>query len=118
MLAKILAGANFGLNSLPVVVEVDIASSGLPQFNIVGLADRAVDESKERVRAALRNCDIEFPARRITVNLAPADFPKEGPLFDLPIAVGIMVGSGEIEVIKDEISYMKGGDFRLCKCIV
>ncbi len=97
MLAKVISGANIGINSLPVTVEVDIASSGLPSFTIVGLADRAIEESRERVRSALKNSNIEFPLKRITVNLAPADFPKEGPIFDLPIAIGLMIGSGQIE---------------------
>lgn len=97
MLAKIISGANIGIHSLPVTVEVDIASSGLPSFTIVGLADRAIEESKERVRAALKNSNIDFPLKRITINLAPADFPKEGPVFDLPIAIGLMMASGQIE---------------------
>lgn len=97
MLAKVVSGANVGLESVPVEVEVDIASQGLPSFTLVGLADRAVEESKERVRSALKNCGADFPARRITVNLAPADFPKEGPAFDLPIALGILLASGQME---------------------
>lgn len=96
MLAKILSGANIGLESVLVTIEVDIASQGLPSFTIVGLADRAVEESKERVRSAIRNIGADFPSKRITVNLAPADLPKEGPLFDLPIALGILVASGQI----------------------
>lgn len=102
MLAKVLSGANLGLNGVPVIVEIDIAAVGLPSFTIVGLADRAIEEAKERVRAALRNSDIDFPPKRITVNLAPADLPKEGPVFDLAIAVGIMIGSGQLEAISEE----------------
>jgi len=78
-----------------VQVEVDV-SSGLPAFDIVGLPDASVKESKERVRAAIRNSGFEFPLRRITVNLAPADVKKEGSLFDLPIAVGILTATGQI----------------------
>lgn len=96
MLAKINSGSVVGLSALPVVVEVDIASQGLPSFTIVGLPDKAVEESKERVRAALKNTGADFPAKRITVNLAPADLPKEGPAFDLPIAIGILVASGQL----------------------
>lgn len=96
MLAKIISGANIGLDAVLVTCEVDIASSGLPSLTIVGLADRAVDESKDRVRSAIRNCGSDFPSKRITVNLAPADLPKEGPAYDLPIAVGILVASGQI----------------------
>ena len=76
MLAKINSGSVVGLTALPVVVEVDIATQGLPSFTIVGLPDKAVEESKERVRAALKNTGADFPAKRITVNLAPADLPK------------------------------------------
>src|SRR3989338_4489067 len=100
MLAKILTGANIGIDCVPVTIEVDIASSGLPSFTIVGLADRAVEESKDRVRSAIRNCGADFPSKKITVNLAPADLPKEGPSYDLPIALGILVASGQIPEIK------------------
>lgn len=98
MLAKVVSGANVGLESVPVTVEVDIASKGLPSFSIVGLADRAVEESKERVRSALINSEADFPAKRITVNLAPADLPKEGPSFDLSIALGLLIASEQLVV--------------------
>lgn len=98
MLAKIISGANIGLDGVPVIVEVDIASMGLPSLTIVGLADRAVEESKERVRSAIKNSGSEFPPRKITINLAPADLPKEGPSYDLPIALGILLASGQIPV--------------------
>lgn len=77
---------------MPVDVEVNIGS-GLPAFNIVGLPGAAVQEARERVRSALHNSGFEFPLRRITVNLAPADVRKEGPIYDLPIAIGILVAS-------------------------
>lgn len=96
MLAKIVSGATLGLTSIKVEVEVDVASSGLPSITIVGLASKAVDESKERVRSALKNSSAEFPSSRITINLAPADVPKLGPLYDLPIALGLLVASGQI----------------------
>jgi len=96
MLAKVLSGANVGLNVVLVTVEVDIASQGLPSFTIVGLGDRAVEESKERVRSAIRNSGADFPARKITINLAPADLPKEGPSYDLPMALGLLLASGQI----------------------
>ncbi len=79
MLAKVLSSAVIGLDALGVDVEVDVASQGLPSFTIVGLPDKAVEESKERVRSAIKNTGADFPAKRITVNLAPADVPKEGP---------------------------------------
>ncbi len=96
MLAKINSGSVVGLEAVPIMVEVDIASQGLPSFTIVGLPDKAVEESKERVRSALKNSGADFPAKRITVNLAPADFPKEGPGFDLPIALGLLQASGQL----------------------
>lgn len=96
MLAKIVSAATIGLTAVPIEVEVDIASQGLPAFNIVGLPNKAVEESKERVRSAIKNSGAEFPARRITVNLAPADIPKEGVAFDLPIAVGVLTASKQI----------------------
>ena len=106
MLAKIRSGAIVGLTAVPVTVEVDIASQGLPSFTIVGLPDKAVDESRERVRAALKNSGAEFPAKRITVNLAPADLPKAGPLYDLPIALGILVASGQLPVVDLSALYL------------
>lgn len=96
MLAKIFSGATVGLEPVPVEVEVDVAFSGLPSFTIVGLPDKAVEESKERVRSALKNSGAKFPDKRITVNLAPADLPKEGPAYDLPIALGLLIASGQI----------------------
>jgi len=73
-----------------VDVEVNIASRGLPGFEIVGLPSKAVDESRERVKAAIVNSGMNFPVKKITVNLAPADIPKEGSFYDLPIAIGIL----------------------------
>ena len=96
MLSKLNSGATVGLAAVPVEVEVDVADSGLPSITIVGLASKAVDEAKERVRSALKNSSADFPPRRITINLAPADLKKEGPAYDLPIAIGLMVASGQI----------------------
>lgn len=96
MLSKIFSGANVGLDATVITVEVDVSSVGLPHFIMVGLADRAVEESKERVRTAIRNSSSEFPDHKITVNLAPADLPKEGPYYDLPIALGLLISSGQI----------------------
>lgn len=103
MLAKITSGANIGLDATIVTCEVDIASSGLPSFTIVGLADRAVEESRDRVKSAIRNSGADFPARKITVNLAPADLPKEGPSYDLPIALGVLFGCGQIPQNQNEL---------------
>lgn len=96
MLAKIYSSAVVGLTALPIEVEIDIAAQGLPSFTIVGLPDKAVEEAKERVRSAIKNSGAEFPAKKITINLAPADLPKEGASYDLPIAIGILVASGQI----------------------
>ena len=96
MLARINSIAVIGLSAEKVEVEVDL-SGGLPAFNIVGLPDKAVEESKERVRSAIKNSGCIFPQKRITVNLAPADIRKEGPAYDLPIAVGVLLASGQIE---------------------
>jgi len=97
MLSKILSASVVGIDAHPVDVEVDIASRGLPHFSMVGLPDAAVKESKDRVRAALKNVGFNFPLKQITVNLAPADLKKEGSSFDLPIAIGIIAAEGVIE---------------------
>ena len=94
-LACVYSRARVGLESPLVTVEVHLAN-GLPAFHIVGLPETSVKESKDRVRSAIINCGYEFPAKRITINLAPADLPKEGGRFDLPIAVGILAASGQI----------------------
>lgn len=96
MLAKIKTQVVMGLEAYYVDVEVDI-SNGLPNFSIVGLPDTAVKESKDRVKAALKNCGFNLPSKRITVNLAPANLKKEGGSFDLPIAISLLVASGYIE---------------------
>lgn len=96
MLAKVLSAAVIGLDAVPIEVEVDVVKKGLPSFTIVGLPDKAVEEAKDRVRSAIINSGAEFPAQRITVNLAPADLPKVGPSYDLPIAIGILAASGQI----------------------
>jgi len=95
MLAKVMSCAVVGLEGAIVEVEVDI-SPGLPSFTIVGLPDTAVQEARERVRAAIRNSGCIFPTRRITVNLAPADLKKAGPAYDLPIAIGILLSSEQV----------------------
>jgi magnesium chelatase family protein len=96
MLAKVLSSAILGVDAYKVEVEVDIAR-GLPSFSTVGLPDGAVKESKERVRSAVKNSGYEFPSKKITVNLAPADIKKEGAAFDLPIAMGILAATGVVQ---------------------
>ena len=95
MLAKTRTCALIGLDGVVVETEVDIAP-GLPAFHIVGLPDTALQESRERVRAAIRNSGVEFPMRRIAVSLAPADVRKSGPAYDLPIAIGILASTGQV----------------------
>src|SRR5690242_19727452 len=101
-LAIVYSRASSGIHAPLVTVEAHI-SRGMPGFYIVGLPEAAVRESRDRVRSALINTCFEFPSRRITVNLAPADLPKEGGRFDLPIALGILVASGQLaaDLIKE-----------------
>ncbi len=94
-LARIYTRAMAGIDAPPVVVEVHL-SGGLPSLSLVGLPETAVKESKDRVRSALLNSDFEFPAKRITINLSPADLPKEGGRYDLAIALGILAASEQI----------------------
>ena len=97
MLAKVISSTVVGIEAKEVIVEVDV-SGGLPGFSIVGLPDAAVRESINRVKAAIKNCGFKFPSKKITVNLAPADIKKQGPSFDLPIALGIMIATGQINL--------------------
>ena len=96
MLARVLSSTVFGIDAYVVEVEVDIAQ-GLPAFATVGLPEGAVKESKDRVKAAVKNCGYDFPSRRITVNLAPADIKKEGAAFDLPMAIGILAATEVVQ---------------------
>ena len=101
--AKVFTGAIVGLNAQPITVEVNIESRGFPSFNIVGLPSKEVDESKLRIISAFVNSKLNFPSnKKITVNLAPASIPKEGSLYDLPIAVGILKASGQISAKLDK----------------
>ncbi|MBE9043970.1 YifB family Mg chelatase-like AAA ATPase [Pleurocapsales cyanobacterium LEGE 10410] len=96
MLARVWSAAIAGINAIKVGVEVDV-SGGLPKIVVVGLPDVAIQESRERVKAALKNADFAFPVRKIVVNLTPADLRKEGPCFDLPISVGILAASEQVD---------------------
>lgn len=97
MLSVVESSAIQGVNAYGVRVEVNVANTQIPMFTIVGLPDAAVQESKERVRAAIKNSGLLFPGdRKLTINLAPADTRKAGPAFDLPIAVGLLVATGQI----------------------
>ena len=98
MLAKINSCALVGIEGQIVEVEVDI-SNGLPSFALVGLPDIAIKESKERVHSSIKNNGFQFPMKHITINLAPADLKKEGPAYDLPIAIGILCASEQLHTI-------------------
>lgn len=102
MVTSITSFALQGVDAYPVTVEVDV-QNGLPQFEVVGLPDTAVRESRERVRAAIRNAGLEFPPRRITVNLAPGDMRKAGPGFDLPIALAVLAATEQIPAAIDGV---------------
>lgn len=111
MLAKVYSSAVLGVEGIPVTVEVDIAN-GLPTFTTVGLPDGSVRESKDRVKAAIKNSGYQFPGKRVTVNLAPADLRKEGTAFDLPIALGLLVASDIVPQQSIE-KYMVAGELSL-----
>jgi len=102
VLSKILSAATIGIEAKPIEIEVDI-TRGLPNVIIVGLPDTAIRESRDRVKSAIKNSQFEYPAEKITINLAPCDIKKEGSCFDLPIAIGILTASGQIDFnnIKD-----------------
>ena len=105
MFAKVFSIGLQGIDGYKVTVEADI-SGGLPKFEIVGLPDAAVKESKERVRAALKNNQYTYPVSHITINLAPADTKKEGPIYDLPMLVGILLASGQIKHIPENSCFV------------
>ena len=105
MFAKVKSQGLIGINTFDVTVEADL-SSGLPRFDIVGLPDAAVKESRERVRASIKNCHFEFPISRITVNIAPADIKKEGSFYDLPILISILSASSQIKANIDDYSFI------------
>lgn len=105
MFAKVKSQGVYGINTFDVTVEADI-SSGLPRFDVVGLPDAAVKESRERVRASIKNSGLTFPISRITVNIAPADIKKEGAVYDLPILVAILKASGQIKSSIEDYSFI------------
>ena len=114
MIAKVMGADVSGLDAHLVKVEVDLGS-GLPMFSGVGLPDATVKESRDRVRAALKNTGFQFPLKRITINLAPADIKKEGAGFDLPMAVGLLVADGAID--GDRLrDYVLVGAMNPCPC--
>lgn len=121
MVSKVLSATVVGLDGVLIEVETDILN-GLPAFKIVGLPDKAVEESKERVCSAIKNSGADFPTKKVTVNLAPGDLPKEGPTFDLPIAVSILLSSGQLHFDSSSSLFVGelslNGDLRLSKGIL
>lgn len=121
MFAKAKSLGIFGMDSFSVVVEADL-SKGLPRFDIVGLPDAAVKESRERVRASIKNCKFEFPVSRITVNIAPADIKKEGPIYDLPILIAVLKATKQIRGSIEDYAFVGelslDGEIRACTGIL
>jgi len=121
MFAKAKSFGVFGLDSFAVEVEADL-SRGLPRFDIVGLPDTAVKESRERVRASIKNCGFEFPVSRITVNIAPADIKKEGSVYDLPVFIAILCAAAQIKADICDYAFIGelslGGEIRGCRGVL
>ena len=105
MVSRVTSIALLGIEGCRVTCECDL-SGGLPSFEVVGLPDAAVKESRDRVRAAVKNCGFDFPMRRITVNLAPADMRKEGPIYDLAILLAILRASGELDSLPEDACFI------------
>ena len=105
MFARVTSLGLFGIEAYKVIVEADI-SGGLPRFDIVGLPDTAVSESRERVRSAIKNANLQYPVSRITVNLAPADMKKEGPLYDLPILIALLCANEQLKGVTDDMAFI------------
>ncbi len=105
MFTRVNSFGLFGIDSYKVLVEADV-STGLPAFDIVGLADTAVKESRDRVRSAIKNCGFKFPVGRITVNLAPADKRKEGTIYDVPVLVALLIASGQLKAQVDDCAFL------------
>ena len=122
MTARVYTAANIGFDGVPIEVECD-SSKGLPALSIVGLGNKAIDEAKERVRSAITNSHLDFPAKRLTVNLAPANLPKDGAHFDLPIALAILIVSGQLKQPSLDNTFVAGelalsGDLRPVRGII
>lgn len=105
LFARVTSLGLFGMEAYKVIVEADI-TGGLPRFDIVGLPDAAVSESRERVRAAIKNTNLQYPVSRITVNLAPADIKKEGPLYDLPIFIALLIANEQLKGITNDMAFI------------
>lgn len=114
MLARVWSAAIVGIDAVKVGVEVDIAG-GLPAMVVVGLPDTAVQESRERTKAAVKNAGFPFPMRKIVINLTPADLRKEGPSFDLPISIGILAASEQVNSdLLNELLFLGEMSLEMC----
>ncbi len=111
MLAKLRSMSVLGIDAFEIGIEADLTEM-LPSFTIVGLPDGAVRESRERVMSAIKNCGFEFPSRKVTINMAPADVKKEGSAFDLPIAIGLLMASGQVDIVSAQ-NYLVVGELSL-----
>ena len=105
MLVKVKSITTRGIETLGVDVEVNVSSRGIPGLEIVGLPDKSIDESKDRVKTAFQNCGLDFPNKKITINLAPADVHKEGSCYDLPIAVGLICAVSGLKVPESSLFF-------------
>lgn len=121
MVSRVMSSAVVGVDGFLVEVETDILN-GLPSFTVVGLPDKAVEEARERVRSAIKNSGVDFPVKRITVNLAPSDLPKEGSSFDMPIAISILKASDQIDKDLSDALFIGelslNGNFRLTRGVL
>lgn len=113
MATKVLSETVMGLTGVVIEVEADISTTSLPSFVIVGLPDAAVQESRERIRSAIKNSSYKFPAARIAVNLAPADIKKQGPSFDLPIALALLIESKQCTAQRSLSEFVLFGELSL-----
>lgn len=105
MVAKVNSLGLMGLDAFLVTIESDLAS-GLPSFDVVGLPDASVKESRNRVKSALKNCEFDFPTNKITINLAPADVKKEGSIYDLPILIALLISSGQLDAHLENAAFI------------
>lgn len=117
MVSKAFSMGLFGMHAFKVEVECDL-SAGLPAFDLVGLPDAAVKESRNRVRAALKNCGFDFPVSRITMNLAPADVRKEGPVYDLPLLIALLKATGQLKMSTRMTAFLRASFRFPVRCIL
>jgi magnesium chelatase family protein len=110
MTSEVISAANIGYEGRLIQIECD-SSNGLPGLVIVGMANKAIEESKERMRSAIKNSGLDFPRKRVTLSLAPADLPKDGSSYDLPMAIAILAISGQVPILYSSESFPSMGPF-------